>query len=83
VCPPFEVLRMEYPPFEYFHTVNPRNIGNVSVSSTEDDLVEFKSLLLAVPQDLKPPSLVVTSSNDSPNSGIELYMFIQAKVGSI
>ena len=67
---------MEYLPFEYFHTINPRDIGNVSVSSTEDDLVEFKSLLLAVPQDLNLPSLVVKSSNDSPNEGIELYVLI-------
>jgi hypothetical protein len=83
VCPPLEVLRMEYLPLEYFHTINEWDNGSVSVSSTEDDLVEFKGLLLAVPQDFKLPSLVVRSLNDSANQGIELYMLIQTKVGSI
>jgi hypothetical protein len=74
---------MEDPPSECFRAIDLWNFRRVSISSTEDNLVKCYRLLFAIPQYQNLPSLVVRSRDDSLNTGIELYMLMQSKVGSI
>jgi hypothetical protein len=83
LCPPLEVLGMETGPSETFCAFNLWNIRRVSISSSEDNLVGCCNLLFAIPRYRNLPLLVVGSSDDSVNAGIEPYVLMQAKVGSI